>query len=410
MLRMNKNNQEGLASIFISMIMMIVITLLVLGFVQFANKEASQVLTRQLSTAAFYVAESGVNEVKSVYQQVGSNIPSKSICSNNTSSSNTANTTYIQTLGSTSNISIPCLLVSNTTNHIRDNLALGSSWITPINSGNGNINYLTIGWQNSRLSSQNISQNNVNTFCFGLVDNISQMNSSSPLNDIAAGNYNLGPEVIDYSNCDAGVIKVDLVPANNIGKEYTYYFYPQPWCSSRAGSTTTSSTNLYNDCNEQSTIYSSIKSQSKVLSTIVTAYNDYSEGIPLPGSCPGSDSLSSEYCNVTIDLRSLSNVTYYLRIKTFYLPANIEISAESSNPINPSYSNIPFQGDQIVVDSTGKVSNVLQRIRVNLAPNYNGSNGSGIVPNSALNITQGICKQFYYDGSNTINSAICNTF
>ncbi len=359
MLRMNKNNQKGLASIFISMIMMIVITLLVLGFVQFANKEASQVLTRQLSTAAFYVAESGVNEVKSIYQQDGSSIPSKGQCLNRPSYA------YIQTLGNTSNISIPCLLVSSITKHLRTNLALGSSWITPIN-GTSNINYLTIGWQNPNIIVGSTGFN----YCFG--------------NSDTKPTYNLGPNIgtnnqgqVVYPGCDAGIIKVDLVPANNIGTEYTYYFYPQP-------------VGQYN------------QTSSPKLSNVVS-YGQYTEGIPLLGSCPGPNNLSSEYCNVTIDLGALNQATYYLRIKTFYLPANIEISAESSNPINSRYSNISFQGDQIVVDSTGKVSNVLQRIRVNLAPNYNGNNESGIVPNSALNITQGICKQFYYDGTNTYN-------
>lgn len=364
MLRMNKNNQEGLASIFISMIMMIVITLLVLGFVQFANKEASQVLNRQLSTAAFYVAESGVNEVEAVYQQnylqhgfnsISGGVFNKSSCTSTTSTSSYIQT-YIQTLNS-SKVAIPCLLVSIETNHLRySDLARGSSWITPINGINGtsNIRYLTIGWQNPSMTLPPA------TYCFGSATTAPQ--------------YNLGPQIYP-SNCDAGVIKVDLVPGNSLGTEYTYYFYPQPLGG---------------------------KSPS-----LPIPYSRYKEGIPLPGDCTPNASLS-EYCNVT--LSGLNYPNYYIRIKSFYLPANIEICAENSNPSSDGYCTIPFQGDQIVVDSTGKVSNVLQRIRVNLAPDYNGVNGSGIVPNSALNITQGICKQFYYNGSSIyqgIGSAGC---
>jgi hypothetical protein len=352
MIKINKNNQEGLASIFISMIMMIVITLLVLGFVQFANKEAAQVLNRQLSVAAFYAAETGINIVKS--QEINGALPSQSQigCSGNTYST--------QGLFPGTSASIPCLLVYSSPIHLYKTLGLGSSWITPIDvNGASSINYLTIGWQNLNMTTPPAKA------CFGL----------SP--------SNLGPEVNSGINtgrtCDAGVIKVDLVPANSIQTEYTYYFYPQPVDSPPS-------------------------------TTNVIPYTSNSSGVTLPGSCPGSNGLSQEYCNVTLNLSGLNQANYYLRIKTFYLPASIEISAETSNPNEPGYQNISFGNDQIVVDSTGKVSNVLQRIRVNLGTNYSR------VPNSALNITQGICKQFYYYGQYVVNSSNqlggfgCNTF
>lgn len=376
MLKVKKINQKGLASIFISMIMMIVIALIVLGFAQYADKEASQVLNRQLSTAAFYVAESGVNEVASVFKNDGFNLPEKNTCTNSSDPQS-----YIQQVGDNPNVSIPCLLVYADTNHLRNNLPLGSSWITPVNGANS-IDYLNISWQNPNI---NTSLPHIND-CFGVASSsdLSNINQSPP--------YNLGPTMsmtnrrVPYGygqSCDAGIIKVDLVSANNLNQSYTYYFYPQP-VGKYGGST--------NPTN-----------------TIITPYSDNTEGIPLPGSCPGSNSLSSEYCNVTIDLSGLKASAYYLRIKTFYLPADIEISALSSSPPTttptttiPSF--ISLTGDQIVADVTGKVNDVLQRIRVNMSPNTTGTNGSGVVPNSALSITQSICKQFYYNGQSVIQN------
>ncbi len=362
MLRIYRNNQKGLASIFISMIMMIVISLLVLGFVQFANKEAGQVLNRQLSTAAFYVAESGVNEVKSAYQYQKTSISTKNSCQNSSSGK------YLQEINNSSNVSISCLLVNTQTTHLYDsNLPLGSSWITPIN-GTSTVNYLTIGWQNPNIVIGSTGFN----YCFG---NANQ-NPTYNLGSNIGINNQTGKTV--YPDCDAGIIKVDLVPANSLNTAYVYYFYPQP-------------VGQYG------------QSSNPAITNIID-YNQYSEGIPLPGNCPGPNNLSTEYCNVTINLTGLNEADYYIRIKTFYLPANLEISAENSDPVaNPkSYQSIGFQGDQIVVDSTGKVNNVLQRIRVNLAPNYNTSEGYS--PNSALSITQGICKQFYFTNGIVINS------
>lgn len=43
----------------ITIVMMVVISLIVVGFTQVANRNRRQSLDRQLSTQAFYVAESG---------------------------------------------------------------------------------------------------------------------------------------------------------------------------------------------------------------------------------------------------------------------------------------------------------------------------------------------------------------
>ncbi len=54
-------SEKGMVSFLITMIMMIVISLIVVGFTQVANRNRREALDRQLSTQAFYAAESGVN-------------------------------------------------------------------------------------------------------------------------------------------------------------------------------------------------------------------------------------------------------------------------------------------------------------------------------------------------------------
>lgn len=57
-----RKDQSGLAAITVSVFVLIVLTLVVLAFSQISRREQRQSLDRQLSTAAFYAAESGIND------------------------------------------------------------------------------------------------------------------------------------------------------------------------------------------------------------------------------------------------------------------------------------------------------------------------------------------------------------
>lgn len=55
-------NEQGFASIVIALILIIVLALLTVGFAQLARREQKNALDKQLSTQAFYAAETGVND------------------------------------------------------------------------------------------------------------------------------------------------------------------------------------------------------------------------------------------------------------------------------------------------------------------------------------------------------------
>jgi type II secretory pathway pseudopilin PulG len=61
--RQSTINQTGFVSIVVSMIIMTILSLITIGFAQLMAREQRQALDRQLSTQAFYAAESGVNDV-----------------------------------------------------------------------------------------------------------------------------------------------------------------------------------------------------------------------------------------------------------------------------------------------------------------------------------------------------------
>src|SRR5258708_5693843 len=58
----NKSGQQGIVSIIVTIILMLVLTLIVLSFAKVSRREERNALDRQLSTQAFYAAESGIND------------------------------------------------------------------------------------------------------------------------------------------------------------------------------------------------------------------------------------------------------------------------------------------------------------------------------------------------------------
>jgi hypothetical protein len=67
-------NERGMVSFIVTMVLMVVIALIVLGFSQLSRREQRQALDRQLSTQAYYAAESGVNDaIKAIHSGYGTN-------------------------------------------------------------------------------------------------------------------------------------------------------------------------------------------------------------------------------------------------------------------------------------------------------------------------------------------------
>ena len=56
-----KKNEFGLVSIMVASVLMVVMSLITLGFARIAQRENRQAVDDQLATQAFYAAESGIN-------------------------------------------------------------------------------------------------------------------------------------------------------------------------------------------------------------------------------------------------------------------------------------------------------------------------------------------------------------
>lgn len=298
-----RSNQQGIVSITVTIVLMIVITLIVLTFAKIVRREQRQALDRQLSTQAFYAAESGINNVVSAIK--GGYNGSIDSCSGTAASGNATNDNKIntKTVNSAANVSIPCITINQSPNNLYYSSVDQTSTVVPLTSGDGSaFTSLTLKWQ---AKTTNV---NPKTNC-----NISK---NFPANGIW--------------NCPVGIIRVDLVPtAGSLSRTtlntsmLSAFLYP-------SGDGSGESTFGYNEASG-------------------TTY----QGAVIKTKCDGSPVV----CTMTI-ASGLGSNQYVMRVRSLYVPSTLTVTA--TNAAGPT----SLANAQAIVDSTGKASDVLRRIQV----------------------------------------------
>lgn len=123
---MNKHNNKklilteaGMVSIIVTVIIMIVLSLIVMGFAQLSRREQRQALDRQLSTQAFYAAESGINDARKAL--------ANGITANKISCAPDANYTASNIINVAADIQYTCLLIDQNPPSLKYTIDAGKS-------------------------------------------------------------------------------------------------------------------------------------------------------------------------------------------------------------------------------------------------------------------------------------------
>ncbi len=351
-------NQSGMASILIAMISMIVISLIVLGFSQISQHEQRATLDRILSTQALYAAESGINDAQSVIQpdlQNGTAIPAKNSCI--TSPSASPSYPFNSTLDSSSNVSYTCLLVNPGPQHLQYNPITDLAKVIQIQSTSATpINQLMLSWQNAD-SSGNFS---------------------------ACPTYPVFPPQSSW-NCGAGVLRMDIVPFNNLNTDLTVFLYPEAGSPNQFGG------------------------QGGVGGVNYSGHGASIQGTIIPAYCNTTTNSAAmpNWCNVEIyNLNSSSGVDggYYLRIKNVYdKDQNLTLTAPAASGdttclAGPSCVLYSLINDEILVDSTGQAQDVLKRIQAMVPVS---SLNSIVEPDAAIQTSNSLCKQIFVNNNSS---------
>ncbi len=353
---LNKD-QTGLVSIIVTLIIMIILTLIVIGFARISRREQQQILDRQLSAQAFYAAETGVSDAVKVMK---SELRDPSATNLNFDTDRYVDqcegpNSFItkgglsNQIGGTGNtISYTCLLVDPDPLMLEyGNIDTNASRIVPVFAKDGGaIHSVSVGWQDKSGGSD-----------------LNGCNDSSTTPELPA----TWP-----SDCNTGMMRVDIVPVagNSLSRNAlldslsTVYLYP--WPSSSNSATNTAS------YVGGGTARPGFERQGSIIRV----------------NCgPGAVSGASKQCNLTITgLQSLNSNAFVLRLKSIYKPSVATVTATRGA------TQLELKSAQAMVDATGKSNDVLRRIQVRIPIAATDLP----YPEFALETITSLCKRFAF--------------
>lgn len=347
-----RTSQRGMVSIMTTMVLMIVISLIVLGFAQISRRNQKESLDRQLSTQAFYAAESGINDARKIIDQAvhtGGTVTDKTDCGG----TGTAGF-YVglsPDIDTGRNVKYTCLLVDPTPKTLEYNNLGTTTTIVPVISANSDpISTIKLTWK-SKLATATPT-----TGCGNAVGSVSFTSVSS-------------------WSCGYGVLRFDIVPT--------------------AGSFATPA-DLAN---------ATMTTFAVPITTSGSGTVGYNSSSNSPNNKIGV-SCTNDNCNLTIN--GLSQTSYHLRISSLYRDVSLQITAT-----NAGGNTLRIAGAQAVIDSTGKAQDVLRRIQVHVPLRSTSQNE---LSDYAIESNGSVCKRYsIMDGyiSNNVSAGsgrLCQNF
>jgi len=307
-----ESGNEGFASVVVALILVLVFSLITLGFSQIARREQQNALNQQLATKATYAAESGINQIV------------KQIRAGVTNWSNTDCAININSAGigaRTTDSQVTCALVTlNPTSVITQNTPAQQSRISYVESSDGsNINKINFSWGSACQSGDEACNSSNSNFLSELRPNP------------GSGSWTY-PPVIQLSITALNSYK----RADLINNTFNVFLYP----ASVAAGTSSIPGNFANNAN-------------KFMVKCSTTNN----APPLP-------------CSTDIDLSSYNSSKFMVRYMPIYRDANNKYSLPTAGG-----GSLQIKNSQAEIDVTAKSQDVVKRLKVRV-PIYSTSTTS----------------------------------
>lgn len=343
-------DQQGFASIVIAIVLILVLSLTTIGFAELMRHEERSALDKQLSSQAYYAAETGVNDAAKALN-AGFNLK-KSQCNGYsaadiasmtggtpaqiTTNRNAASTYLSSSNVGSSNNAYTCLLIDPAVQSVNwDSVKPVESKVTELTGADFNnpdttkpFGSLVISWQDASGGQSFVSCGaNCTTFD-------------------TQGNWNYTDVVrITLTPLSSGNISRDYLAKNT----YTAFLYPNA-----------SNASMDSDSSGQV---------------------DTSSGTIVKGNCHTSN--TPLHCSVRIT--DLSEANYLLTVRTIYKTSGTKVGLTA---YDSDGNQLKIKNAQTLVDSTGKAQDVLRRVQVRVAT-HTGYDHSDY----GLESMSGICKQ-----------------
>lgn len=308
-------DQSGFASIIIAITLVIVTSLIVVGFSRLARDEQNSVTDRQLSAQATYAAESGINDATKALSEgydklkvtceqlpIGSSGPGEKFLTNNNVDGVSADVEY------------PCLLIDPYPKTLE---------YSPLSTVTPRV------FQFSGREGLDITKPiGVSSIKFSWQDSSASKTTPAPGDGLTPGSF---PAVSAWNYMS--MVRVSVTPMTSLSRAnlrtntFVAYLYPS-----------TSNTNRVLNHT------SNIRTSGQVMNGGCSSTGNVT---------PGSDRL----CSATINLSGFTG-PYLVTMRSIYSKANISVSINNGND--------RLAGAQAKVDSTGRSQDVLKRIQVRI--------------------------------------------
>lgn len=316
-------DEAGFAPLIVSMIIIIVLSLMTLGFVTLMSSNQKNALNLQLNNSAYYAAESGINDAIQAIKY--------GYTANKTTCGPISGNSYFSSNQVGNNEKYTCLLVDQTPPSLVYNLGYGSSKSIIVSSTNQseNINQLTINWSSQGANGLFPNSSDGSVYC-----NNNSANSNPIFYPAGEWTYQNNPVL--------GIIRLSITPLStnqsqptDTSNTYTVFLYPVQGCNGIAPAYTSS------DVGNGS-------------------------GTVVGGSCSTSSNNSPTMCSTTINMSQASDSNFVVSIASIYKHSSVTLSAVDSNQ-----NIVQFRNAQIVIDSTGEDNGTYKRIQVRVDKSFN---------------------------------------
>jgi hypothetical protein len=348
-----KSDQRGIASIIISIFVILILSLIVLDMSRDSNREQRQALDRQLSSQAFYAAESGINDAVRYINQADDPFPEKEDCE--PWQGNNQIPGFSSVLSDT--LSYTCVMFdTNLTDLEYQNVSTSSSQIVPVEVESGTLDTLEISW---KATGNSVPDERANNRSF----------SACPSGTFYNTSETRFPRATQYpGNCDAGFLRIEVA-------------------DSRGG------LNRSNLINNGLVIFAVPKNGGSINSVSMgdSSLKGNNTGIVREAQCTGGP---DGKCRIRITNANLNaGEQIYLRISPIYKSANFYINGELAGGPAGEIEEALFVNAQIIVDATGKATDVLKRLQVRVPLGVNATQESEFrFPEFPIH-ADNICKQ-----------------
>lgn len=343
-------NEHGFAAIVISIVLVVLLSLMTVGFAALMRSEQRSALDRQLSNAAYYAAESGINDAAAAVRDgfTTSKLQCPPYTAAQTASlpgNNNQNAAlkYLtnSAVDNNSNTSYSCLIINPNPSTLEYSSVRPNEATTAVLTGasasgaDQAINTLVFNWQDASGGQT-----------FAPYDNVGL--PGCPAYNAAA----LFPSVNCWKRnkvAITGMLRVGLTPvpatftrSSLETSSYTGFLYP-----SDGVQTSTSSTFVG-------------AAPAGVPRDSYTGHTGLDSGDIVIGACKLTS--TPRWCAAAVT--NLSQNTYLLRLSSIYAPTQVTITPYNCS--GGTCTRIYLKGAQTLIDVTGKAQDVLRRIQVRL--------------------------------------------